>query len=152
MRFKEFKDKKVDETIPAISAQDLKKIGPAVLQATKNAVKQAVQKPDDKKVPGQQDPAAQPAATVGASSMKPVTSTAVDATKQTPAEIPAIGTQVVLPDKDTKRPSTFTVKKAVGNTVDLTPLTGAKPTEPKISVQVNKKDLERALAIFRKDQ
>jgi len=156
MRFKEFSKSTVDEAIPAVMPKDLKSVGPGVLQATKNLSQQiatklaaaaGTAKPGaTAKTPPEAGTAISPGPTTQ------LTPTAVQqaqaaATAKTPKppEIPAIGSQLVLPDKDTKKPASFTIKSMRGNDIDLTPV-GARPTDPKIDVTVKKPDLQRALS------
>jgi hypothetical protein len=67
-------------------------------------------------------------------------------TDQQQMAIPAVGSEIVLPDLDTKKPGSYTIKKMSGNEVELEPVGTAKQTnEPKLSVKVNRRDLENTL-------
>jgi hypothetical protein len=156
MRFKEFSENKIDEVIPAVSSADLKKLGPAVLQATKNVIQKTIKTIDPEKTKNKppQDPkavaaqVAQAAQTSGNATPTPTTATATNTAPDKLPQLPAAGTQIVLPDKDTKKPSSFTVKNMSGSNVDLVPAK-LKPNDPQVSVKVNKTDLEKAIALFR---
>lgn len=139
MRFKEFNSKRTDERMPAIGTA-LKTVGGAAIQATRNAAAMGA-----KAVQG----AAKGVKTVG-STAKAVAQT--QAGQQTPQDttqqiaIPAVGSEIVLPDLDTKRPGSFTVRSMKGNEVELEPVTTVKQTnQPKVSVRVNRRDLENTL-------
>ena len=138
MRFKEFNPKKTDEAMPAIG-QALRKVGGATIQATRNAAAMGA-----KAIQG----AAQGVKTV-ANTAKAVAQTQAGQTQNTAQQqmsIPAVGSEIVLPDLDTKRPGSFTIKSTTGNEVELEPVGTAKQTnEPKLSVRVNKRDLENTL-------
>jgi hypothetical protein len=156
MRFKEFSKRTVDEAIPAVMPRDMKSVGPGVIQATKNLSQQIMGKlaaAAGTAKPGAAQQAPPEAGTpVSPGPTTQLTPTAIQqaqaaaATKATKLpDIPAIGSQLVLPDKDTKKPASFTIKSMRGNDVDLTPV-GSKPTDPKIDVTVKKPDLQRALS------
>lgn len=135
MRFKEFKPhQQVDELMPAIGTA-LRGVGGAAIQATRNAATMGAR-----------------AVQGAAKGVKTVTSTAkaVAQTGQGTASggiaIPAVGSEIVLPDKDTKRPASYTVKSMRGSDVELEPVTTAKQTnEPKLNIKVNRRDLENTL-------
>ena len=137
MRFKEFNSKRTDERMPAIG-QALKTVGGAAIQATRNAASMGA-----KAVQG----AAKGVKTV-ANTAKAVAQTQTGQTQNTNQQIaiPTVGSEIVLPDLDTKRPGSFTVKSMRGNEVELEPVTTAKQTnQPKLSVKVNRRDLENTL-------
>ncbi len=138
MRFKEFNSKRTDERMPAIGSA-LKTVGGAAIQATRNAAAMGA-----KAVQG----AAQGVKTV-ANTAKAVAQTQAGQTQQATQQqmaIPAVGSEIVLPDLDTKRPGSYTVKSMRGNEVELEPVVTAKQTnEPKLSVKVNRRDLENTL-------
>jgi hypothetical protein len=151
MRFKEFD---IKEAIPAVTAKDLKAVGPNVLQATKNLSQQIASKLAS--ATGKAKPTVAPPKAAAPVTPGPTTTqltpqaiqqaqAAATAKLSKPPEIPAIGSQLVLPDKDTKKPASFTIKTMKGNDVDLTPV-GAKPTDPKVDVTVKKPDLQKALS------
>ena len=140
MRFKEFNSKRTDERMPAIG-QALKTVGGAAIQATRNAAAMGA-----KAVQG----AAKGVKTVG-STAKAVAQTNLGQqnTQQQPTQqiaIPAVGSEIVLPDLDTKRPGSYTIKSMRGNDVELEPVGTAKQTnQPRVSVKVNRRDLENTL-------
>ena len=138
MRFKEFNSKRTDERMPAIGSA-LKTVGGAAIQATRAAADMGA-----KAVQG----AAKGVKTV-ANTAKAVAQTNLGQTQNTAQQqmsIPAVGSEIVLPDLDTKRPGSFTIKSTTGNEVELEPVTTANQTnQPKISVRVNKRDLENTL-------
>ena len=137
MRFKEFNSKRTDERMPAIGSA-LKTVGGAAIQATRNAAAMGA-----KAVQG----AAQGVKTV-ANTAKAVAQTQTGQTTQPTQQIaiPAVGSEIVLPDLDTKKPGSYTVKSMRGSEVELEPVGTAKQTnEPKLSVKVNRRDLENTL-------
>jgi hypothetical protein len=142
MRFREFDpkrnsnlDKQLDELVPAIGLA-LRGVGGAAIQATRNAAAMGAKALSGAKKVGQ---------TVG-STAAAVAQTQLGKTQDPEQDIPAVGSELVLPDKDTKQPGTFTVKSMRGNEVELEPVTKAKQTnDPKVSVQVNKRDLANTL-------
>ena len=106
MRFREFSDKRVKEGIPAVIAKDLKAVGPAVLQATKNLAGQLTNKisaaagkkttaapQNTPAIPGMQAQLQPQASAVQQAQLQATQA----ATK--PPPIPAVGSQLVLPDK-----------------------------------------------------
>ena len=137
MRFKEFNSKRTDERMPAIGSA-LKTVGGAAIQATRNAAAMGA-----KAVQG----AAQGVKTV-ANTAKTVAQTQAGQTTQPTQQmaIPVVGSEIVLPDLDTKKPGSYTVKSMRGSEVELEPVGTAKQTnEPKLSVKVNRRDLENTL-------
>ena len=137
MRFKEFNSKRTDERMPAIGSA-LKTVGGAAIQATRNAAAMGA-----KAVQG----AAQGVKTV-ANTAKAVAQTQTGQTTQPTQQIaiPAVGSEIVLPDLDTKKPGSYTVKSMKGSEVELEPVVTAKQTnQPKLSVKVNRRDLENTL-------
>ena len=115
MRFKEFKpQQQIDELVPAIG-QALKTVGGAAIQATRNAASMAAKKVTK---PGTTSPN-QTTSPQGLN--KTVTDEPVGA-----IAIPAVGSEIVLPDKDTKKPGSFTIKSTRGNNVELSPVVTAK--------------------------
>jgi hypothetical protein len=139
MRFKEFNpkrsDQQVDELMPAIGMA-LKGVGGAAIQATRNAATMG-----SKAVAG----AAKGVKTV-ANTAKTVAQTNLGQTSSTPMAIPAVGSEIVLPDKDTKKPASYTIKGMKGSDVELAPVTtAAKTNDPKLSIKVNRRDLENTL-------
>ena len=124
MRFKEFKSKQqVDELMPAIGTA-LRSVGGAAIQATRNATTMGA-----KKLQG----------------VKPLGSAEKD-TASGGVEIPAVGSEIVLPDKDTKQPSSYTIRSMRGNDIELEPVTKARQTnDPKLNIKVNRRDLENTL-------
>lgn len=141
MRFREFDpkrsnnlDKQLDELVPAIGLA-LRGVGGAAIQATRNAAAMGAKALGGAKKIGQ---------TVG-STAAAVAQTQLGKT-QSGMSMPAVGSEIVLPDKDTKRPSSYTIKSLRGNDVELEPVGTAKQTnQPKVSVKVNKRDLENTL-------
>lgn len=127
MRFKEFNpQKQIDELMPAIGTA-LRTVGGATIQATRNAATMGAKKLQGIKPVGQQATQNKDTASGGIA-------------------IPAVGSEIVLPDKDTKQPASYTIKTMRGNDVELEPVTTAKKTnEPKLSVKVNRRDLENTL-------
>ena len=123
MRFKEFKPhQQVDELMPAIGTA-LRGVGGAAIQATRNAATMGA-----KAVQG----AAKGVKTV-ASTAKAVAQTNLGQTQQK-MDIPAVGSEIVLPDKDTKQPASYTIKSMRGNDIELEPVTkAAKTNEPPVS-------------------
>ena len=110
MRFREFKNRKVNELTPAVGTELPQAGGPAIL-ATKNITKQMQQQ----------------------------------AGKAAPS-IPVVNTQLVLPDKETKRPGIYKVKSIKSGEVELDP--AGQPTvpgKPKLSVKVRQSDLQNTL-------
>lgn len=142
MRFKEFDpkrnsnlDKQLDELVPAIGLA-LRGVGGAAIQATRNAASMGAKALGGAKKIGQ---------TVG-STAAAVAQTQLGKTQDPNQSVPAVGSEIVLPDKDTKQPASYTIKSLRGNDVELEPVTKAKQTnDPKVSVQVNKRDLENTL-------
>ena len=138
MRFKEFNSKRTDERMPAIGSA-LKTVGGAAIQATRNAAAMGA-----KAVQG----AAQGVKTV-ANTAKAVAQPNMGQTDQPSSQqmvIPAVGSEIVLPDLDTKKPGSYTIKSMRGSEVELEPVGTAKQTnEPKLSVKVNRRDLENTL-------
>ena len=152
MRFNEFKTFK--ENTPAVTSRDIKSLSPGVIQMTKdlsgkisNKIATAVgQAPVDPKASKVQVPA-------GMQSQMQIQPTAIQqAQKQAELEkakaktptIPAVGSQIVLPDIDTKKPGSYTIKKA-GPEVTLEPVK-QNPSAPRVNVIVKQKDLGQALA------
>jgi hypothetical protein len=150
MRFREFS--KVDEAIPAVTSRDLKSLNPATIQATKNLagkisnkIASAVGKPTDPNADKTQvPPGLQAQANVQPSAIQQAQAQAADKTQQKP-EIPAVGSQLVLPDKDTKKPGSFTIGNIRGDNITLKPVK-TDPTQPKVDVTVKKTDLEKTLS------
>lgn len=136
MRFKEFNSKRTDEKMPAIG-QALKTVGGAAIQATRNAAAMGA-----KAVQG----AAQGVKTVANTAKTVAQTQAGQGTASGGIAIPAVGSEIVLPDLDTKKPGSYTVKSMKGSEVELEPVGTAKQTnEPKLSVKVNRRDLENTL-------
>ena len=137
MRFKEFKpQQQIDELMPAIGTA-LRGVGGAAIQATRNAATMGA-----KAVQG----AAKGVKTV-ANTAKTVAQTQVgQGTASGGIAIPSVGSEIVLPDKDTKRPASYTIKSMRGSDVELAPVTKAAQTnDPKLSIKVNRRDLENTL-------
>ncbi len=137
MRFKEFNSKRTDERMPAIG-RALKTVGGAAIQATRNAATMGA-----KAVQGAAKGVKTVANTAGA-----VAQANAGQTQQTTQQIsiPAVGSEIVLPDLDTKKPGSYTIKSMRGNDVELEPVGTAKQTnEPRLSVKVNRRDLENTL-------
>ena len=152
MRYREFAKRAVGEAIPAIMQKDLRAVGPGVLQATKNLTTQIAGKLAIATGTGKPSAAQSSAGPAPQGAAAQPTSTAIQqaqlaaANKSTkPPDIPAVGSQLVLPDKDLKKPASFTIKSMRGNDIDLTPV-GSKPNEPKVGVTVKKPDLQKALS------
>jgi hypothetical protein len=152
MRFREFKS--VNENTPAVIQKDLKTLSPNLIQMTKdlsgkigNKIAAAVgQAPLDPKASKIQMPP-------GMQSQMQVQPTAIQQAQKQVAQqqakaktptIPAVGSQIVLPDLDTKKPGSFTIKKA-GPEVTLEPVKQT-PNAPRVNVIVKQKDLGQALA------
>lgn len=138
MRFKEFNSKRTDERMPAIG-QALKTVGGAAIQATRNAAAMGA-----KAVQGAARGVKTVANTTGAVAQQQMGQT--QQTTQPQMAIPAVGSEIVLPDLDTKKPGSYTVKSMRGSEVELEPVSTAKQTnQPKVSVKVNRRDLENTL-------
>lgn len=152
MRFNEFKSFK--ENTPAVTTKDLKTLNPNLIQMTKDltskigdkiatAIGQAPPDPKASKIqipPGMQSQAqVQPTAIQQAQKQA-----AQQKTNPKMPDIPVVGSQIVLPDLDTKKPGSFTIKKA-GPEVTLEPVKKT-PNAPKVNVIVKQKDLGQALA------
>lgn len=137
MRFREFKpQKQIDELIPAIG-QALKGVGGAAIQATRNAAAMGT-----KTVQG----AVKGVKTVG-STAKAVAQTQLGkGTASGGIEIPAVGSEIVLPDKDTKKPASYTIKSIKGNDVEISPIIKqSQNKDPTVSMKINRRDLENTL-------
>ena len=156
MRFREFS--KIDESMPAVTSKDLRSLSPAILQATKNlsgtiknkiatAVGQKVSNPAaaNATVP----PGMQSQANVQPSAIQQAQAAAANTVKK-PPPIPAVGSQLVLPDKDTKKPGSFTIGAIKGDDITLKPVKSA-PNEPRVDVIVKKKDLTNTLSAINPD-
>ena len=142
MRFKEFNPKRTDERMPAIG-QALKTVGGAAIQATRNAAAMGA-----KAVQGAAKGVKTVANTAGAVAQQQMgqTQNTTQQTTQPQMDIPAIGSKIVLPDLDTKKPGSYTIKSMRGNDVELEPVVPSRQTnEPKLSVKVNKRDLQNTL-------
>lgn len=142
MRFREFNRRQnVSELVPAIG-QGLRAVGGAAIKATQNAVGMAT-KSLGKLAPTK--PGTPAAPTTGADKTK-------TAATDTVASIPAVGSEIVLPDKDTKRPASFTIKGVKGGEVELQPVTTAsKSGDPKVSVKVRMQDLQNTMKALTPD-
>lgn len=157
MRFNEFSNKRVKETIPAVTSKDLKSLNPATLQATKNLAGKVDNKiaaaiggkPDPTADKTPMPPGVQSQANIQPSAIQQAQARASDNIKKVP-EIPAVGSQLVLPDKDTKRPGSFTIGNIKGDDITLKPIK-TTPGEPRIDVVVKKKDLEKTMAAVSPD-
>lgn len=137
MRFKEFKPhQQVDELMPAIGTA-LRGVGGAALQATRNAASMGA-----KAVQG----AAKGVKTVASTAKAVAQTNTGKGTASGGIEIPAVGSEIVLPDKDTKKPASYTIKGMRGNDIELEPVTTANKTnDPKLNITVNRRDLENTL-------
>jgi hypothetical protein len=138
MRFREFS--KIDESMPAVTSKDLRSIGPAILQATKNlsgTVKNKIAAAVGQKAP---DPAAKNAPVPPG--MQAQANVQPSAIQQAQA--------AVAPDKDTKRPGSFTIGAIKGDDITLKPVKSA-PNEPRVDVIVKKKDLTNTLSAVSPD-
>jgi hypothetical protein len=152
MRFREFKS--INENTPAVIQRDLKTLSPNLIQMTKdlsgkigNKIAAAVgQAPPDPKASKIQVPP-------GMQSQMQVQPTAIQQAQKQVAQqqakpktptIPAVGSQIVLPDLDTKKPGSFTIKKT-GSEVTLEPVKQTA-NAPRVNVIVKPNDLEKALA------
>ena len=151
MRFREFKS--INENTPAVIQRDLKTLSPNLIQMTKDlsgkignkiaaAVGQAPLDPKASKIqmpPGMQSQMqVQPTAIQQAQKQ-----VAQQQTKTKLAPVPAVGSQIVLPDLDTKKPGSFTIKKS-GPEVTLEPVKQTA-NAPKVNVIVKQKDLQNTL-------
>ena len=151
MRFREFKS--IKENTPAVIQKDLKTLSPNLIQMTKDlsgkignkiaaAVGQAPLDPKASKIqmpPGMQSQMqVQPTAIQQAQKQ-----VAQQQTKTKLAPVPAVGSQIVLPDLDTKKPGSFTIKKS-GPEVTLEPVKQTA-NAPKVNVIVKQKDLQNTL-------
>ena len=153
MRFNEFKSFK--ENTPAVTTKDIKTLSPGVIQMTKdftgkisNTIANAVgQAPPDPKASKIQVPP-------GMQSQMQIQPTAIQQAQKQAAQqqakakippIPAVGSQIVLPDLDTKKPGSFTIKKT-GPEVTLEPVKRS-PNDPRVNVIVKPTDLGKALAV-----
>ena len=151
MRFREFKS--VQENTPAVIQKDLKTLSPNLIQMTKDlsgkigdksaaAVGQAP--PDPKASKTQMPPGMQSQMQVQPTAIQQAQKQAAQQqTKTKLAPVPAVGSQIVLPDLDTKKPGSFTIKKA-GPEVTLEPVKQT-PNSPKVNVIVKQKDLQNTL-------
>lgn len=157
MRFGEFNPhrKKVDEIIPAVG-QALKTVGSSAIAATKalaGTVQKGMRAPGSMIPKGVKLPPGAPNTGTGMqgvgqaatppskfSTQQPSTS---DATKN--MQIPAVGSKIVLPDRDTKKPNTYTIKSMRGNDVDITPSAPVKTGDPNVDIKVKAKDLQNTL-------
>lgn len=151
MRFSEFK--RLQENTPAVTSRDLKSLGPAALKMTKDLggkisdkIATAVGKEPDPNASKIQVPP-------GMQSQMQVQPTAIQQAQKQAAQqlakpkvmpIPAVGSQIVLPDLDTKKPGSFTIKKS-GPEVTLEPVKQT-PNAPKVNVIVKQKDLQNTLS------
>lgn len=157
MRFTEFSNRKIGETIPAVTGKDLKSLNPATLQATKNLAGKIGNKiataiggkPDPTADKTPMPPGVQAQAAVQPSAIQQAQAKAANADTKAP-EIPAVGSQLVLPDKDTKKPGSFTIGNIKGDDITLKPIK-TTPGEPRIDVVVKKKDLEKTMAAVSPD-
>lgn len=151
MRFREFQS--IIESTPAVTNKDLKSLNPNLIQMTKdltgkisNKIAAAVGKssPDPKADKTQVPPGIQAQTQVQPSAIQQAQKQAAQQqAKPKTATIPAVGSQIVLPDLDTKKPSSFTIKKT-GPEVTLEPVKST-PNAPKVNVIVKQKDLGQAL-------
>jgi len=152
MRFREFKS--VRENTPAVTQQDLKKLNPGLIQMTKDLsgkigdkIAAAVGKapPDPKATNVQMPPGTQSQMQVQPTAIQQAQKQAdQQQAKSKTLTIPAVGSQIVLPDLDTKKPGSFTIKKA-GPEVTLEPVKQTA-NAPRVNVIVKQKDLGQALA------
>jgi hypothetical protein len=156
MRFREFF--KIDEAIPAVTAKDLRSMGPATLKATQNLAGQVKDKiaaavgqkaPDPAAKNATVPPGIQAQANVQPSAIQQAQAQQANNIKKPPV-IPAIGSQLVLPDRDTKKPSSFTIGSIKGDDITLKPVKST-PNDPKVDVTVKKKDLSNALTALNPD-
>jgi len=140
MRFKEFKpQQQIDELMPAIGTA-LKGVGGAAIQATRTAASMG------SKAIGAGVKAAQGVKTVASTAKAVAQTNAGKGTASGGMEIPAVGSEIVLPDKDTKKPASYTIKNMRGNEIELEPVTTANKTnDPKLNITVNRRDLENTL-------
>jgi hypothetical protein len=151
MRFREFKS--VKENTPAVIQKDLKTLSPNLIQMTKDLsgkigdkIAAAVGKapPDPKASKIQMPPGMQSQMQVQPTAIQQAQKQAAQQqTKTKLAPVPAVGSQIVLPDLDTKKPGSFTIKKA-GPEVTLEPVKQT-PNSPKVNVIVKQKDLQNTL-------
>ena len=152
MRFNEFKSFR--ENTPAVTSRDLKTLNPNLIQMTKDlsgkvsdkiatAIGKAPPDPNASKIqvpPGMQSQMqVQPTAIQQAQKQA-----AQQQAKPTLAPVPAVGSQIVLPDLDTKKPGSFTIKKT-GPEVTLEPVKKT-PNAPRVNVMVKQKDLQNTLS------
>jgi hypothetical protein len=151
MRFREFKS--VKEAIPAVTQKDLKAVSPNLLQMTKDLsgkindkIATAVGKspPDPKAMKVQVPPGIQQQMQVQPTAIQQAQQQAAQQAKPELAKIPTVGSQLVLPDKDTKKPASYTIKALKGNDITLDPIKN-NPNDPRIDVTVKKKDLQNTL-------
>ena len=151
MRFREFKS--VNENTPAVTSKDLKTLSPGVIQMTKDLsgkvsdkIATAVgQAPDPKAKNIQMPPGMQSQMQVQPTAIQQAQKKlAQQQSKPKLAPVPAVGSQIVLPDIDTKKPGSFTIKKA-GPEVTLEPVKQT-PNAPKVNVIVKQKDLQNTLS------
>jgi hypothetical protein len=150
MRFREF----TNEAIPAVTRKDLSAVSPNLIQMTQNLsgkvkdkIASAVGKspPDPNADKTQIPPAMQSQMQVQPSAIQQAQQQSAqqqDKTKLT--TIPTVGSQLVLPDKDTKKPASFVIKALKGNDITLDPVK-SNPNDPKVDVTVKKKDLQQTL-------
>jgi hypothetical protein len=151
MRFSEFK--RLQENTPAVTSRDLKSLGPAALKMTKDLgskisdkISAAVgQEPDPRASKIQVPPGLQQQAQPQASAIQQAQKQAAQQlAKPKVMPIPAVGSQIVLPDLDTKKPGSFTIKKS-GPEVTLEPVKQT-PNAPRVNVIVKQKDLQNTLS------
>jgi len=153
MRFSEFK--RLQENTPAVTSRDLKSLGPAALKMTadvgkniKGKIDAALgKKPDPTATKVQVPPGLQQQTQPQPSAIQQAQKQAAQQQAQVKNKlppIPAVGSQLVLPDIDTKKPGSFTIKKA-GPEVTLEPVKQT-PNSPKVNVIVKQKDLQNTIA------
>jgi hypothetical protein len=156
MRFREFY--KIDESMPAVTSRDLRTLGPAALQATKNlagnvkdkiaaAIGQKKSNPAAGSAPV--PPGIQAQANVQPSAIQQAQAAVANNVRKPPV-IPAVGSQLVLPDMDTKKPGSFTIGSIKGDDITLKPVK-TTPNAPRIDVIVKKKDLSNTLSTINPD-
>jgi hypothetical protein len=150
MRFNEFKSFR--ENTPAVTSRDLKTLNPNLIQMTKDLsgkvsdkIATAVgQTPDPKASKIQVPPGMQSQMQVQPTAIQQAQKQAAQQqAKPTLAPVPAVGSQIVLPDLDTKKPGSFTIKKT-GPEVTLEPVKKT-PNAPRVNVMVKQKDLQNTL-------
>jgi hypothetical protein len=139
MRYSEF-SKKINEAIPLLgklAANTIKSavaktvVGPPIRNFDKKNKTVPV---DDRTQFKMQDQSA--------NSQEPETRQVIQAP---PTQLPQIGSEINLPDKETNKMTPFLVKKVQGPDVMLEPNIRQSPNQPAVTIKVNQQDLLKTL-------